>query len=362
MRLREIDFLRGVAVILVIFNHSTFLPFIHKAGWIGVDLFFVLSGFLVSGLLFEEYNRYGNVKPGLFLIRRGFKIYPLFYFTILVALVLEYLTQGHLPAYYQIVSEMIFLQSYIKGILGITWSLAVEEHFYFALVILIFIGSWSRVLLQKNIVLRFCVAIFILCLGLRIQKYALYPFRDLTHHFPTHLRIDALLFGVLISYYFHYFRSAFDYFFRRNRGLIFSLALVGLSIPFIFSRTSFFVYTVGLTMIYISFGLILCLFLTDGTINSRLNSVFSKTAVTFVSRIGFYSYGIYLWHMMIIRYLMKYLQQFTLFSDGSVVEFVTYFIFSIVTGIFFSWIVEQYFLKVRDWYFPKRSTEVYSQS
>src|SRR6266704_750332 len=115
MRLREIDFLRGLAIILVIFSHSSVPPFILKAGWIGVDLFFVLSGFLVSGLLFKEHLKHGNIKVGLFLIRRGFKIYPLFYFTIFLALGFEFLLKDSFPPYYRIISELLFLQSYVKG-------------------------------------------------------------------------------------------------------------------------------------------------------------------------------------------------------------------------------------------------------
>jgi len=56
-RLAEIDFLRGLAVILVLFAHHYLTSYTAEMGWIGVDLFFVLSGFLVSGLLFNEYKK-----------------------------------------------------------------------------------------------------------------------------------------------------------------------------------------------------------------------------------------------------------------------------------------------------------------
>src|SRR6185295_15310789 len=86
-----LDVLRGVAVLLVLFRHFDTPPeelmhpvravvmWLNRVGWIGVDLFFVLSGFLVSGLLFEEYERHGTLRVGRFLVRRGFKIYPGFY-------------------------------------------------------------------------------------------------------------------------------------------------------------------------------------------------------------------------------------------------------------------------------------------
>ena len=59
-RLRELDFLRGIAIILVLFRHQVLFDFLETMGWIGVDLFFVLSGFLVSGLLFKEYQKFIN--------------------------------------------------------------------------------------------------------------------------------------------------------------------------------------------------------------------------------------------------------------------------------------------------------------
>src|SRR3954471_20438531 len=83
-RLTELDFLRGIAVILVLFAHHYLISYTGTMGWIGVDLFFVLSGFLVSGLLFAEYKKFGDIHPVRFLIRRGFKIYPLFYLSILI--------------------------------------------------------------------------------------------------------------------------------------------------------------------------------------------------------------------------------------------------------------------------------------
>jgi peptidoglycan/LPS O-acetylase OafA/YrhL len=83
MRQKSLDFLRGI-VILVLFRHSNVVEILTQIGWIGVDLFFVLSGFLVSGLLFKEYITYGSINAKLFFIRRGLKIYPLFYFAILL--------------------------------------------------------------------------------------------------------------------------------------------------------------------------------------------------------------------------------------------------------------------------------------
>ena len=77
-----LDLLRCLAVILVMFRHYYVTDWLTRGGWIGVDLFFVLSGFLVAGLLFKEYQRTGRVNGTRFLIRRGFKLYPAFWFVL----------------------------------------------------------------------------------------------------------------------------------------------------------------------------------------------------------------------------------------------------------------------------------------
>mgnify|MGYP001205359475 CR=1 FL=1 len=92
----NLDILRAIAILLVLGRHmqvcpSDISPTIsaitqkwQDIGWIGVDLFFVLSGFLVSMLLFKEVRIKGRLSIRHFLIRRGLKIYPSFYFFILV--------------------------------------------------------------------------------------------------------------------------------------------------------------------------------------------------------------------------------------------------------------------------------------
>ena len=64
---------------MVILVHSGESRFFSRVGWTGVDLFFVLSGFLISGLLFSEYKKRHAIDFKRFFIRRGLKIYPAFY-------------------------------------------------------------------------------------------------------------------------------------------------------------------------------------------------------------------------------------------------------------------------------------------
>src|SRR6478672_10765344 len=85
MRNQTLDVLRGIAVLAVIIHHyAGSEDSILHLGAAGVDLFFVLSGFLISSLLFSEIKASGRLDLGHFLIRRGLKIYPAFYFFLLL--------------------------------------------------------------------------------------------------------------------------------------------------------------------------------------------------------------------------------------------------------------------------------------
>ena len=93
-KLNGLDHLRAFAIIFVflyhygrLFPHPDWVNTISEFGWSGVDLFFVLSGFFVSGILFREYRQNGFVRPGRFLIRRGLKIWPLFYTALFIQLI-----------------------------------------------------------------------------------------------------------------------------------------------------------------------------------------------------------------------------------------------------------------------------------
>ena len=114
------------------------------SGWVGVDLFFVLSGFLVSNLLFQEYTKTGNVKPLRFLARRGLKIYPLYYLMIFVFWQVSVYFDPNYAATHQkhLLVECLFVQNYLPQFMmtNQTWSLAIEEHFYIGLAVLM----WER--------------------------------------------------------------------------------------------------------------------------------------------------------------------------------------------------------------------------
>ena len=128
-RVFELDVLRGIAILLVMGVHVPAYPIWSTFGVFGVDLFFVLSGFLISNLLFSEYIRTGDIGFRRFFIRRAMKLYPSFYLLLLATAVYCFLRNVPFSAR-DLFGEATLTQNYIGSKWGHTWSLAVEEHFY----------------------------------------------------------------------------------------------------------------------------------------------------------------------------------------------------------------------------------------
>ena len=136
----QLDLLRGVAVLAVLCVHYQYLK-VFEVGWAGVDLFFVLSGFLISGLLFTDWKRNESISLSRFFIRRGFKIYPAFYFFLITLTpgMALFLARVKHNIGTRIFAEIFFLQDYLPRVWIHTWSLAVEEQFYILLPLLLII-------------------------------------------------------------------------------------------------------------------------------------------------------------------------------------------------------------------------------
>jgi peptidoglycan/LPS O-acetylase OafA/YrhL len=363
-RLRELDFLRGIAIVLVLFRHQFVSDFTQKAGWIGVDLFFVLSGFLVSGLLFKEYQRFGNIRPGLFLIRRGFKIYPiyfLFYVLYLGPIVIK--RKFDLGGF---LSDMFFVQNYVRGwgyAYAPSWSLAVEEHFYFGFAMLMLVGISANMFnvaeeKAKSTISAFellTVAVMVLCLFLRIFSNLHFPEYGARLITMTHLRIDSLLAGVLISYWYHFRHAAFVRFINANKKILLAVVVILVSFtPLLEYTESFFAKTIGFTMLYTAFGIVLAWFLADPKINNRLDAMLTPRVVGAVSKIGFASYSIYIIHTF-VNYVFALGLQLGGLSVPSIVVFVATSAISIGCGLAMTAHVEKYFLSLRDRYYPART-------
>lgn len=358
-RLRELDFLRGVAIILVLFRHQPLFSFTTRMGWIGVDLFFVLSGFLVSGLLFKEHKSYGSIDGTRFLIRRGFKIYPIYYLFYLVYLIPFFLNDQSIKLG-KVVADLLFVQNYFSGwgyTYAASWSLAVEEHFYIGLVVVFYFLFKGEHLKGKvfnpnnskteKIIIWILVGVLIL----RVLSNYLLPQYEVKNFTMTHLRIDSLLFGVLIAYAYHYKRESFISHFIRLKNYLWIVVLLFLSFtPFINPVESIFVKTVGFTLVYLAFGILLCYFILIPTVNRWLDKILSKFVVDLVAKIGFCSYSIYIIHTFVIHMVKK------IGISNHYLLFIIVAVASCGIGLLMTYLIENKVLDYRNRMFPSRKS------
>jgi len=337
MRIKGLDFLRGIAILLVLFRHNNLGDnYLYHFGWLGVDLFFVLSGFLVSGLLFKEYKKRGTVNLKRFLIRRGFKIYPPFYFFVLFTLSFHWYETHSMYPIGKILSELLYVQSYFPRIWIHTWSLAVEEHFYLALSVFIFLVVKYKSIDKKSFIIIFLSSLIVLSFVMRY--YVSYPHRNdaIFGFVETHLRADGILIGVLISYLYHF--TNFNRFFVKYKLLFLILAVAFIIPGFIHTGGSFFMNTWGLSLVNIGFGIF-----TIWSVNTTLFEKKWNYAISSIfAFIGVHSYSIYLWHLNALHFSENFL------DPKSIITSFVFFASSIIIGSFFSIVVEKPFLRIRD--------------
>lgn len=355
-RIVGLDLLRAVAVLLVIGRHAPptvaadasiwqqALDVWRRGGWVGVDLFFVLSGFLVAGVLFREHQLHGRIDYGRFLLRRGFKIYPAFW-VLLGATVARAWWIGQPPAFAQFASELLYVQSYWPGCLPHTWSLAVEEHFYFALPLLLALVARRHPSSPPFASLPWVVfALAVSCLCLRcVTASGESEFEYHRHLFPTHLRIDSLLFGVWLSWCWHC-RGLRATWARRAPQRLCALAGIALLAPaFVLPlERSWFLNTFGFALNYLGSGLLLV---------AALAMPSPSLVVRGLAWLGGRSYSIYLWHFPVLMASEQLLA-----GVPGMLPFVVSLLGSLVVGVGMGSLVEAPVLRLRDRWFPSRAT------
>ena len=321
----------------------------QRGGWVGVDLFFVLSGFLISGLLFREHQKFGHISFKNFFIRRGLKIYPPFFFMILVTFVKMVVRREEIPLG-KLTREILFVQNYGEGLWNHTWSLAIEEHFYILLPIVLILSLRSPHSDQRPFawVPRTFAAVALICLVLRIATALLWPYHDRTHQFPTHLRVDSLLCGVVIGYFYHYRAATLSEVSRRFRRYFLPLGILCFVPPFAFAIESTpFLYTFGFGLLWIGGALLLVSVIPDEPKPSL--------PINALSFMGSRSYSIYLWHMPMAAWGIGTPMRFLFGGFNWYYYAASYLAGTILLGISMASIIEYPVLRVRDRLYPSRS-------
>lgn len=205
-----LDALRGIAILLVVFHHWAIKEYaqaggvatrvqdntIFYYGWTGVDLFFVLSGYLIGRQLWREWHETGDIRVGRFLLRRGLRIWPIYFVTLAGYALFSPIIHPGFP-------DWTFLSNYQYGQFTRGWSLSTEEQFYLAIPLLLLLTRRRLSLMGHLWLLLGIEAVVLVNRWFLIQRIVAEggslasPPRQLTD--PFHVHLEGLLAGLLIA-------------------------------------------------------------------------------------------------------------------------------------------------------------------
>ena len=301
-----LDGIRALAVGAVVTYHlgAAWLP----GGFLGVDLFFVLSGFLITGLLLTEFERRGRISLSTFFARRARRLLPAFYLLLLVvcgwALLVAApqaigdLRGAALAALFYVANWFFIItgQSYFADMQGPsplehTWSLSIEEQFYLVWPLLLLL------VMRKAGPRALAVATTALLAGSVVLMGLLYDAGDPSvAYFGTLSRAHELLVGCLLAF-------AVARGFRLSSRLQWTgwLALAGVVLMMITVTDMGAFYYRGGSLLFCALAAWLILALTPGTgVRAGPSRLFASAPLVWI---GLISYGIYLWHWPLILWL-----------------------------------------------------------
>jgi peptidoglycan/LPS O-acetylase OafA/YrhL len=301
-----LDGLRGIAILLVIFHHNyDFLP-LSTFTWFGVDLFFVLSGFLITDILLRTKGQKNFLQN--FYLRRALRIFPLYYIGLLLFfLLVPFISQLHEQyKYYHDNQQMAWFHLtnwlYIFEhrpntmlLLGHFWSLSIEEQFYLI---------WPFViLLCRNLqqLARAIKMILAACILFRLISWLQWGGGYTGFSFQYMTRIDGLCIGSLVAIWRLSDSSAFQ-----KKLTQFALIVLGIYLcVFSLSLTIFpglpHTMLLGYTIIGAVFGIVIVLAISPKT--TYLNRILENK---WLMRCGKISYGLYIFHWPVLSLFRLY--------------------------------------------------------
>ncbi|MEO6036850.1 MAG: acyltransferase, partial [Saprospiraceae bacterium] len=360
-----LDGVRGIAILVVMLNHFFLRPLIPNtpfwklidSGWLGVDLFFVLSGFLITGILLDTKHRPRYWIT--FFSRRVLRIFPLYYFAVLVVW-LEIIFIEHAPERLHDYSSMwwfvLFLPNvalalngdwvYQSNYLGINhlWSVAVEEQFYLA---------WPLIvkLLPPRVLAFVCVGIIYYSFPLRNlvdRQFSTDGSWSMASYVLPYCRMDALAAGCFLAVFF---RLGWNHRIPYDRWIIRGLLCwMGwkVSQSLLYSGDQF---QGTLSALFFASFLYLALNQHPKALVRRL------CERPFLMHLGVYSYGLYVFHQMFRYIWMALFGDRLLLSGWPPVVIQTVYILLAFGGTYvlarLSWaLLEKPFLKLKDVWAP----------
>ena len=345
-----LDGLRGLAILLVVVYHNFGFINVFFFGWLGVDLFFVLSGFLITDILLKTVGKKGYLKN--FYIRRVLRIFPLYYLCLILFLIVLPKTTIQLDVQYYI-DHQVWLWTYLQNwiytfqspgqtnALNHLWSLAVEEQFYL-------LWPLAVLLIRKpGYLLIFISLVLVAVLGLRLFVW-MNQISDLAYfNLYTFTRIDGICIGCMIAL----LQRVKSNFLQHNKAIV-VLFFAGLNFGFYYVNRLYqfafpYLALVGYTTFAMMFGLLVNEAVTRQS--KLINFLFNIPLLKFFGKI---SYGFYVFHWPVYLLLFPYLLPWmSKFISGALLQFLVSVV-ATLAAIGISWLsyqyYEKYFLKLKD--------------
>ena len=378
-RFAGLDHLRALAIIIVfvyhynMFGHPAGLyEYLGNWGWTGVDLFFVLSGYLIGGQLFAKIARDQKVSYGEFYFKRSMRILPAYFAVLALYIAIPaFKERSQLPPLWRMFTftQNFGLDLSKEGAFSHAWSLCIEEQFYLVLPLLI-IGLSTIKAHKKAIYILPALFVF----GLAIRSYIWYavlPYQPsfgkayyMYIYYPTWSRLDGLLIGVALAA-FYYMRpqvastdrsivggqaESWQRLTRHgNRILLIGLALLAGAWFIAHDEHQYQMQGAifGYPAISIAYGALVLAALSPTCFLYRYSSKLTKTIATL-------SYAIYLTHKQLIHLTHEFLSPRGIGNDS-----YTSFWISVAVSILGGWLlhlaVEKPFLRLRDRWLARRT-------
>ena len=353
-RLPGLDLLRAIAIVWVMLFHSYIVGglgphfgWLSRFGWMGVDMFFVLSGFLIGTQVLRPLQRGERLSFGGFYARRAWRILPAFAVVLACYAWFPALREspGMQPWWQFATFTMNLLIDYDRHqAFSHAWSLCVEEHFYLLFPLL----AWW--LTRRPSLRRFatvCSAIVLLGIALRtavwLHDTALDPSRNWyveDIYFPTWTRLDGLLTGVMLAVLRVYRPQRWAQLQQRaDAVLLGGLLLAGLAMWLFRDRTGLPANAVGWPLLSLGFGLVVFAGADD-------RSVIGRWRVPGAGWLAAISYSLYLSHKLAFHQVQtKWVQPLALHG---VVAFLAYALAVLLLGAALHYAVERPCLRWRD--------------
>jgi peptidoglycan/LPS O-acetylase OafA/YrhL len=359
-----LDHLRAFAILFVFCFHypageiPDWLADIKDFGWTGVDLFFVLSGFLIARQLFQQIKNENKNWLVPFFIKRILRIFPVYFTVVALYFIFPgFRERESLAPLWKFLTftQNIGLDPGINGTFSHAWSLCVEEQFYLFFPLILLLSIYFKIE-KKGFYIILFFFLFTFLIRLFIYTQYLIPLMKANNdgyfwvtwiYYPTYTRLDGLLVGISIAGIYEFLPKT-KLLFTKYGNLLLLLGigiLIGayfLCIP----RVGFNANIFGFPVIAIGYGILVVAAISPSCILYKFKSPVTSSIATL-------SYSVYLIHKAVRHLCHKHLSGWLGIDEESILMFFICLLAAFLGALLLRYTIEKPCLKLRDYLLKK---------